>query len=183
MLCYHCSPTHGIQTLQPRTPLFSDKPQRVYLTTLLPMALLYGIQNFEYTYGYTREKQIYYEEYFPNSLEYLYSGKSASLYLCEVSDGEPTRIPNEIVVSHEVPVVQEIVIPDVYQALLEQESLGALPIYRYDALSPERRAANRKMEIRVILEAKLLEEDSPYAVYMQTHYPESWEEAKLQWGK
>ena len=41
---YHCSPTHGIRILEPRIPASFAKPKGVYLTTLLPMALIYGIQ-------------------------------------------------------------------------------------------------------------------------------------------
>lgn len=76
MTYYHCSPTGGIRVLQPRQPVSFDKPARVYMTTLLPMALMYTVSNFEYTYGYTREGQIYLEEYFPNALEILYRGKA-----------------------------------------------------------------------------------------------------------
>ena len=31
------------------------------------MALMYSVRNFEYTYGYTKAGQIYYEEYFPDA--------------------------------------------------------------------------------------------------------------------
>ena len=55
MAFYHCSPTAGLTLLRPGKPLFSEKPAMVYMTTLFPMALMYGIQNYEYTYGYTRE--------------------------------------------------------------------------------------------------------------------------------
>lgn len=51
MAYYHCSPTAGLTLLEPRKPGFSEKPARVYMTTLAPMALMYAIQNYEYTYG------------------------------------------------------------------------------------------------------------------------------------
>ena len=97
MAYYHCSPTSGLTVLQPRKPESFDKPARVYMTTLLPMALMYGVRNYEYTYGYTKEGQIYLDEYFPNALEELYRGKPASLYLCDPESVETTRIPNEAV--------------------------------------------------------------------------------------
>ena len=83
MAYYHCSPTAGLKLLEPRKPEFSGKPAMVYMTTLLPMALMYAVQNYEYSYGYTKEGQIYLDEYFPDALEILYRGKTASLYLCE----------------------------------------------------------------------------------------------------
>ena len=49
---YHCSPVSGLKVLEPRKPESFDKPARVYMTTLLPMALMYSIRNYEYTYGY-----------------------------------------------------------------------------------------------------------------------------------
>ena len=64
--------------LEPRKPESFEKPARVYLTTLLPMALMYTVRNYEYSYGYTKEGQIYFDEYFPNALELLYRGKSAA---------------------------------------------------------------------------------------------------------
>lgn len=74
---YHCSPVAGLTTLQPKQPESFEKPAGVYMTTLLPMALMYAVRNYEYTYGYTREGQIYLDEYFPNALEILYRGKPA----------------------------------------------------------------------------------------------------------
>ena len=55
MTFYHCSPTPNLTRLVPRKPESFSKPAAVYLTTLLPMALMYGIRNYEYTYGYTQD--------------------------------------------------------------------------------------------------------------------------------
>ena len=129
---YHCSPIAGLTQLQPGRPKSFDKPARVYMTTLLPMALMYCVQNYEYTYGYTKEGHIYLDEYFPNELEILYKGKSASLYICAPESTESTRIPNEAVSEAAVPVIEEIHIPDAMEALLEQERLGNLVINKYD---------------------------------------------------
>lgn len=175
---YHCSPTAGLKILEPRKPHSFDKPARVYLTTLLPMALMYSVRNFEYTYGYTREGQIYLEEYFPNALEVLYRGKSASLYLCSPDRVETTRIPNEAVSAKPVLVLREITIPDALEALLEQERLGTLVIHRYEELSERKLAWIRKAEMETILKMGYLEKDCPGAVYMREHYPASWRLAK-----
>ena len=123
---YHCSPVSGLTLLQPQKPQHFDKDALVYMTTSLPMALMYGIRNFEYTYGYTKDGQIYYEEYFPDALRILYEGKSASLYECAPPETEQTQIPNEVVSRLPVRICREIPIPDVMQALLEQEQMGAL---------------------------------------------------------
>ncbi len=174
MAYYHGSPICGITVLEPRKPEAFDKPARVYLTTLLPMALLYGIQNFEYSYGYTKKGQIYLDEYFPNALEELYRGKSGSLYICAPESAEPGRIPNEVVSEKAVPIVQEIPIPDVCEALLEQERLGALVIHRYRELTQPMLDWIRKAEADCIRKNNLLNRPGKMADYYRTHYPESW---------
>ena len=174
MAYYHCSPTLGLTVLEPRKPQSFEKPKSVYMTTSLPMALMYGVRNFEYTYGYTREGQIYYEEYFPNALEVLYRGKRASLYLCAPEEVTTTRIPNEALSDTPVPVICETVIEDVCEALLEQERLGTLVIHRYQELSPRMLAWIRKAEADTIRKHDLLRTSGPMAEYMKAHYPESW---------
>lgn len=175
MELYHASPTAGLTVLKPSVTAYFGKPRQVCLAALKPMALLYGIKHFEYTYGYTRDGDLYYEEYFPGALEELYRGKGASLYRCSWREGmEKTQIPNEYVSAAEVPVEEEILVPDVYEALLEEERLGTIRIVRWPEVSEEARDRVRRMAMREILEAGLLGQDSPRACYMREKYPESW---------
>ena len=148
------------------------------MTTLLPMALMYAVQNYEYSYGYTKEGQIYFDEYFPNALEILYRGKSASLYLCDPESTESTQIPNEAVAESAVPVISETYIPDAYEALLEQERLGALVIYRYHELSERKLDWIRTTQADIIKKANLVNTPGPQADYYREHYPESWKIAE-----
>ena len=171
---YHCSPTGGLTVLEPRQPESFDKPARVYMTTLLPMALMYSVRNYEYTYGYTKEGQIYFEEYFPNALEVLYRCKSASLYLCNPAHIETTQIPNEAISEIAVQVISEAFIPDACEALLEQEQLGTLVIRRYHELPDKTRSWIRQAEAECIRKYRLLDTPGPKADYYRTHYPESW---------
>lgn len=174
MAYYHGSPTAGLTVLEPRKPESFEKPARVYMTTLLPMALMYSVRNYEYSYGYTKEGQIYFEEYFPNALEILYRGKSASLYLCDPESTETTRIPNEAISEKAVPVISETVVPDALEALLEQERLGTLVIHRYHELSQRKLDWIRRVEADTIRERDMLRQNGPMADYYRTHYPESW---------
>lgn len=174
MAYYHCSPTHGLSVLEPRKPESFDKPARVYLTTSLPMALMYSIRNYEYTYGYTKDKQIYLDEYFPNALEILYRGKTASLYLCDPAITERTRIPNEVISKEPVPVISETYIADACEALMEQERLGTLVIHRFNELSEGNRNWIRQIEADGIRHSNLLNNPGPMADYYREHYPESW---------
>ena len=174
MAYYHCSPNAGLTVLEPRKPEAFKKPPRVYLTTLLPMALMYAVRNYEYSYGYTKEGQIYFDEYFPNALEILYRGRSASLYLCAPEKTETTKIPNEAVSETAVPILSETHIPDACEALLEQERLGALVIHRYHELSERMLNWIRKVQTDEIREKNLLNTPGPMADYYREHYPESW---------
>ena len=174
MAYYHCSPTVGLTVLEPRKPVSFEKPARVYLTTLLPMALMYSVKNYEYSYGYTKEGQIYFDEYFPNALEILYRGKSASLYLCDPDSTQPTKIPNDAVCETAVPVICETHISDAYEALLEQERLGALVIHRHHTLSEEKRNWIRNAEADCIRKANLIHTPGARADYYREHYPDSW---------
>ena len=178
MTYYHCSPISGLVKLEPGKPEAFDKPARVYMTTLLPMALMYSVRNFEYTYGYTKTGQIYYEEYFPDALETLYRGKSASLYLCAPECVQYTAIPNEAVSDREVVVLTEIRIPDACEALLEQERLGTLIIRRYHELTDADRSWILKAEAETIRKGDLLHRPGARADYYRLHYPDSWDLVK-----
>lgn len=172
---YHASPTAGLTVLQPSVTEFFGKSRQVCLTRLKAMALMYGIRHFEYTYGYGKAGKLFYEEYFPNALEELYRGKCASLYACSWREGmETTQIPNEVVSAVPVAVEKEVFIPDVWEALLDEERNGALEIVRWSSLSGQSREWIVRAEMREILEAGLLGQDSPRARYMREKYPESW---------
>lgn len=179
MELYHCSPVGGLCVLQPNTTKFFDKPRQVCLTASLPMALMYGAKHFEYTYGYIQGEDIYYQEYFPDALEKIYRGKSAWLYRCALrEDMQTTQIPNEYVTPQPVPVLEKDFIPDVYEALLEQERLGALRIIRYAEMTERRRQWILNAEAEVVVKNNLLHENSPFARYIRETYPESWELAR-----
>lgn len=175
MELYHASPAAGLTVLKPSVTAYFGKPRQVCLAALKPMALLYGIRHFEYTYGYTRAGELYYEECFPGALEELYRGKGASLYRCSWREGmEKTQIPNEYVSAAEVPVEEEILIPDVYEALLEEERLGTIRIVRWPEATEKTRRRIVEAEKETILENRLLGTDTAMARYLREKYPESW---------
>ena len=178
MSYYHCSPTANLTVLSPKRPEAFVKRPAVYMSTLLPMALMYGIRNYEYTYGYTASGQLYYAEYFPNALEELYRGHPASLYLCAPEVVETTDIPNEAICQSNVPIIRETLIPDIYEALLEQQKAGALLIYRYHQLSPAMLQWIDEVQTQEILQGNLLHSPGEKADYYRTYYPESWKLAE-----
>ena len=176
MTLYHCSPTPGLRTLEPRVTPYFGKPCQLCLTELRPMALFYGIRHFEYPYGYTRAGELYYMEQFPGMLAELYGGKSASLYLCdEREDMAFTVIPHERVTANPVPVREEIPIPDLLAALREQERLGTVRLIPWEQVDEADRRWIIDAERREILERDLLNRpEEPMARYLRAKYPESW---------
>ena len=176
MILYHASPTPGLTVLKPSVTEFFGKPRQVCLTSLKPMALMYGVKRFEYTYGYAKDGGLVYEEYFPGALEESYGGKSASLYVCSWrEDMAAASIPNEYATPEEVPVEEEILIPDLLEALLAEERSGTLKIVRWAELPDAKREWIVKVETEEILSAGLAAEpDAPRARYMREKYPESW---------
>lgn len=174
-MLYHGSPVSGLRMIEPSVTAYFGKPKQVCLTSLLPMALFYGTRHFEYAYGFTSSGKIYYEEYFPDALRTIYSGKCASLYYCaENSAFTRTAIPNEYVSGEAVPVLKEQQIPDLLEALLEQERQGTLQIIRYAEQKPEMREWVVNAERDVIIEHGLLNMNTPFARYMRETYPASW---------
>ena len=71
-------------------------------------------------------------------------------------------------------MIQETHIPDALEALLEQERLGTLVIYRYHQLSERKREWIRKVEAEIITKNDLVHTPGPMADYYREHYPESW---------
>ena len=177
MSYYHCSPVAKIRILEPRSPGYFDKPRGVYMATLLPTVLFYGVQNFEYAYGYTRDGRLYYEEYFPGALEILYGGKAASLYTCAPASVSTTKIPYEAVSRDPVPVVSEQRIPDLLAALEEQERLGRLKLFRYKDLSEPQLAWIHDAILGEIRSLSSEARSGPKGNYYRTYYPALWQEA------
>ena len=64
--------------------------------------------------------------------------------------------------------------PDLWEALLDQERSGALRIIRWPEVNRENRDWILRAERDTIVENGLLRGDTPFARYMQETYPESW---------
>lgn len=173
---YHASPIGNLQVLNPAQTKYFGKPAQVYMTTLRPMALFYLIKNFEYTYGYTKEGKIYYEEYYPDALKNLYQGKGGFLYTCEEGEYQHTQIPNECVSKYAVRILDCKPIKDAYEEILKEEKAGNLFIRNFHDLTEKDLTRIKKFAIETIIEKELWKTDSPFSEYMKEHYPDSFEE-------
>ena len=140
-ILYHVSPTPGLTTLTPHVS--SHGKAYVYAIDNLTAGLLFGAKKDDFDFllstGEDGVPDVY--ECYPGAFRQVYEGKNCSVY--EVS-GETfrrgmTSWTSELVSESAVPVLREILVPDLYAALLEREKQGALRIHPYDH-SPEYRA-------------------------------------------
>ena len=133
-MLYHVSPTAGIKILQPRVSTHGKA--YVYAIENLVTGLLFGAKKDDFDFLlYADEKgtPVIYECY-PDALKAVYQGKKCSVYLLN-EDGflrNQTSWSVERVCEKEVPVVEELVIDDLYSRLLEEEKEERLIIHRYE---------------------------------------------------
>ena len=133
-MLYHVSNIAGIKKLEPRVS--THKKSYVYAIDHLATALLFGAKHDDFDFLLVEDENgrpaIY--ECYPNAFEQVYSKKSCSVYelkeegfLRGMTSWEP-----ELVCEHEVEVMREIPVADLYQRLLEEESCGNLVVNRYE---------------------------------------------------
>lgn len=145
---YHVSDTSGIRVLQPRVS--THKRPYVYAIDNLVTGLLFGVRHddFDFFISTDREDRPVVYECYPDAFRQKYEGKSCSVY--ELSEegfvrGATSWTP-ELVSEREAPVLREIVVPDLYGRLLEEEKKGNLLLHRYQDM-PEYK---KKIAVHVV---------------------------------
>lgn len=133
-MLYHVSRISGIQVLKPRVSTHGKA--YVYAVDNLVTGLLFGIQKDDFDFLICideRNRPVVYECY-PGAFSLKYQGKSCSVY--EI-DGEGFQrgvtgwLP-ELVCEKEVPVSREVLIPDLYQRLMEETARNKLILHKYE---------------------------------------------------
>ena len=99
---------------------------------------------------------------------------------CTLGEAEAAQAETEeaAVILHYVGGHPMTAFPDVREALLEQERLGALSIRRYNQLSPKMLEWILRAEAEEIRKRNLLKAGGPMADYIRQHYPQSWKLAE-----
>lgn len=142
MILYHGSNVPNIESLRP----FSSnhgKPY-VYLTHSKVLAAIYSHNpltrpNGFFSYWWSRDGKLYYDEYFENQLEVIYSGQKGYVYECEGEYPQMERMPWVYLSEEKVPVVRCVEIPNIYEQLLRYEGEGRLTVQRWSNVSPKQR--------------------------------------------
>jgi len=170
-MLYHVSKTAGLKILQPHVS--THKKPYVYAIENMVTGLLFGAKKDDFDFIITTNESgtptIY--ECYPGALEKKYQGKDCSVY--ELSEegflrGMTSWNP-ELVCEHEVEVVNEIVVPDLYERLLEEEQVGNLVIKRYQFDNNYRELISKHVVDRLIRFQlnlhKCCEQDERFATY------------------
>ncbi len=142
MILFHGSAVSGIECLRPFQSS-QDKPY-VYLTQSEVLAAIYSCNpltrpNGYFTYWWDRDGKLYYDEYFENQTEVIYSGQKGFVYRCEGDYQQMEKMPWVYLSAESVPVMSCKEIADIYQQLLKYESEGMLTIRRWNEASDKQK--------------------------------------------
>ena len=140
-MLYHVSPIPGLKTLTPRVSTHGKA--YVYAIENMVTGLLFGARqdDFDFNISTDSHDRPIIRECYPDAFRSVYQGKGCSVYVVadEGFERGKTSWEPELVSETEVPVLEEIVVPDLYDMLLEQEAQGRLTIRRYEHTDEYRR--------------------------------------------
>ncbi len=176
---YHGSPINNINSLIPHLAYLGQTEALVYTTSSKVMATFYCLKNFEYTYGFNKDKQLVYTEYYEDSLQIIYQGKKGYLYECDnLVDYKEGKIPYTYTTNKNVNVKKIEEVDDLYLKLLEYEQQGVLVIERYNTLSDNFKKIIERQILEEIKSKQLLITNNDHANYIKEHYPDIWQKAE-----
>ena len=142
MILYHGSNVPNIEALRPRDAE-CENPY-VYLTHSEVLATIYAHNpltrpNGFFSYWWSKDGQLHYDEYFENQLMEIYSGQKGYLYECEGEYVQLEKMPWVYVAEQNVPVSSCVEIPNIYEQLLQYERDGLLVVHRWSEVSLKQR--------------------------------------------
>lgn len=188
MAYYHGSITPGIKQLDARSKLHNSENRVVYLTDNIPYALYYiwdaehnGCSE-KYVTGWTRNGIAYYEEQFPEQLKTFYQGVSGYLYRI-LDTGNISAVENRTNMffsTESVPIVESILIDDVYEELLKYEAEGKFTVLRYNEQSEDRQNELVDLIVQSIVMADFYTDNKEKQDFTMKYFPEAWKKASLQ---
>ena len=140
-MLYHVSPTEGLKKLTPRVSTHGKA--YVYAIENMVTGLLFGAKHddFDFNISTDDEDRPILCECYPDAFRSVFQGKGCSMYAVGDAGFERGRTgwEPELVCEHDVPVLEETVIPDLYERLLALEAQGQLIIRRYEFTGEYRR--------------------------------------------
>lgn len=151
-MLYHVSPTAGLTTLTPRVSTHGKA--YVYAIENIVTGLLFGAKHDDFDFNIStdsHDRPIVCECY-PDALRTVFQGQSCSVYRVDDAGFERDRTGWEpdLVCEREVPVLEEIAVPDLYETLLELEAQGRLIVRRYEFTDEYRQGIAAHIVDRII---------------------------------
>lgn len=185
MTYYHGSSVPGLKILKPFVS--EHKEPYIYFSTNPAVALLYAVHPVEkpfswYPYGFDKDGNVVYTEYYPDAFTDVYKGRSGYLYECDnVPNAEnPTNINSAYTCKKPVKIDRIIVIDDIYEKFEEFNAQGKFSIQSYTALSEKEHAFCKKYLLNLIKEHNL--QNNPNLLIsklIKSHFTDIWEEVGL----
>ncbi len=178
MKLYHGSPIGNITRLIPHG---AEHGTAVFLTDIPTLAAIYAHENHVwYTYCFTKERHLVYDEVFPDQLRRLYQGQTGYVYTVDMEAPQHERMP-WVYLSGPVNVDDCQVIPDLYAHLLGEIAHGRLILRRHEDMPEQILASYRQMTVDGLRKEGHLEHpESEFVQFVQTYMPDVWEEAVQQ---
>lgn len=151
-MVYHVSGVSGLKVLKPHVSTHGKA--WVYAIENLVTGLLFGIRHDDFDFQIVTDEngRPILCECYPNAFESVYRGRGCSVYELDDKDfmkGMTSWKP-ELVCDHEVQVLNEIPVEDIYERLLAEESQGSLVIHRYQEDAAYKRRISEHIVDRLI---------------------------------
>jgi len=177
---YHGTTKSGLKELIPFANARSNLEYAcVYLSRLKELAALY-IWNKPYmwlNFNFAEDGHVFYTESFPNALEEFYGGVSGSIYTCEgeFEYDKNARIQVAVISRESVNIVEEDPVPEALERILEYERQGLLEIRRYESLTEEELAREKRMILSAIKRASA---HTALVGFIKEKFPAIWAEGQ-----
>jgi hypothetical protein len=126
-------------------------------------------------FNFAQDGHVVYTESFPGALEEFYAGLAGSIYTCEgeFEYDKNARIQVAVILREPVKVIEEDFVPDALERILEYERQGLLELRRYEALTADELAREKRM-----IEAAIKREGAHAALmaFIREKFPAIWME-------
>lgn len=175
MILYHGSKTANIECLRPFASNHG-KPY-VYLTHSKILAAIYAHNpltrpNGFFTYWWSKDGTLCYDEYFADQLETIYAGQTGYVYECAGDYPQMEPMPWVYLSEETVPVANCIEIPDIYELLLQYEQEGLLKVQRWHEVSVKQREVWENVVKRSLAKTDITTPTGKeYCAYIRAHFP------------
>lgn len=174
MILYHGSKVPNIKSLRPFSSNH-DKPY-VYLTHSKVLAAIYAHNpltrpNGFFSYWWGKDGMLYYDEYFENQLETIYSGKTGYVYECEGDCRQMEKMPWVYLSEDSVSVSNCVEISDIYEQLLQYEQEKLLTVRRWNEVSDKQKEVWENVVRRSLATTDLTTPTGmEYYLYVKAHF-------------